>query len=111
VVAAAGPVTSIAFDPTGRRFATAGGSVRLWFTGTLQQPGATLGAVQGAGSTAAFSSDGRTLVGVDDRGHGFAWPVSVAGWTRRACAVAGRDLTRPEWSRFVPGRPYARICP
>ena len=29
---------------------------------------------------------------------------------RRACAVAGRKLTRAEWNDVLPGRPYAPAC-
>ena len=33
---------------------------------------------------------------------------SCAVWLREACAVAGRDLTRAEWDRYLPGRPTSR---
>jgi WD40 repeat protein len=45
LLAAASPITTIAFDATGQRFATTGtgdGEVKLWFTSTLQQEGAAL---------------------------------------------------------------------
>jgi len=28
----------------------------------------------------------------------------------RACAVVGRNLTRSEWDRFLPGKSYRRTC-
>jgi len=28
-----------------------------------------------------------------------------------ACAVAGRNFTRAEWTRLGSGRPYAAVCP
>jgi hypothetical protein len=31
-------------------------------------------------------------------------------WLRRSCAVAGRDLTRAEWDRYLPGREYRPTC-
>ena len=58
----AGPVTSIAFDPTGQRFATTGsqdGTVKLWSTSTLQQEGTALNTDQRAGTTAAFEPGGK----------------------------------------------------
>jgi hypothetical protein len=47
---------------------------------------------------------------VYDDGSGDVWPVSVAAWKSHACAVAERNLTREEWSRFVTGRAFARVC-
>jgi WD40 repeat protein len=114
VPVAAGPVTSIAFDPTGQRFATTGGqdgTVKLWANSTLQQEGTALTTDQGAATTAAFEPAGKELLVVDDHGNGFTWPTSLAAWERRACTVAGRNLTRPEWARYLPGHPYTRVCP
>jgi WD40 repeat protein len=110
----AGPVSSIAFDPSGRRFATTGsqdGAVKLWSASTLQQEGTALDTNEGAASTAAFAPNGRQLLVTDNRGGAFTWPMSLAAWERRACAIAGRNLTRAEWDRFLPGRGYARVCP
>jgi WD40 repeat protein len=114
VAVAAGPVTSIAFDPTGQRFATTGGqdgTVKLWSSSTLQQEGTALNTEQGAAATAAFGPGGKRLLVVDDHGNGFTWPTSLAAWEQRACTVAGRNLTRAEWTRYLPGHPYARVCP
>ena len=113
VAVAAGPVTSIAFDPTGQRFATGGqdGTVKLWSSPTLQQEGAALTTEQGAATTAAFEPGGKGLLAVDDHGNGFTWPTSLAAWEQRSCAVAGRNLTRAEWARYLPGHPYRRVCP
>jgi len=38
--------------------------------------------------------------------------LSIASWRRRACAIAGRDLTPAEWGTFVGvDIPYRRTCP
>jgi WD40 repeat protein len=114
VAVAAGPVTSIAFDPTGQRFATTGGqdgTVKLWSSSTLQQEGTALNTEQGAATTATFQPSGKRLLVIDDHGNGFTWPTSLAAWERRACTVAGRNLTRAEWTRYLPGHPYTRSCP
>ena len=38
------------------------------------------------------------------------YPLDPARWLARACTVAGRDLTRAEWDRYLPDRPYAPVC-
>jgi WD40 repeat protein/transcriptional regulator with XRE-family HTH domain len=113
VAVAAGPVTSIAFDPAGQRFATTGqdGTVKLWSSSTLQQEGTAFNTQQGAATAAAFEPTGKGLLVVDDHGNGFTWPTSLAAWEQRACAVAGRNLTRAEWTRYLPGHPYTPVCP
>jgi DNA-binding SARP family transcriptional activator/WD40 repeat protein len=114
LLAALTPITSIAFDATGRQFATTSaqhGEVKLWFTSTLEQDGATLATERGATSTVAFEPLGGNLLVVDDHGNAFTWPTSPATWEKRACAVAGRNLTREEWSTYLPGRPYTSVCP
>jgi WD40 repeat protein len=110
----AGPVSSIAFDPRGQRMATTAsddGTVKLFASSTLQQEGAALNTDPESASTAVFGLDENTLLVVDDRGNGFAWPMSPIAWERRACDVAGRDLTREEWARYLPGQAHAHVCP
>ena len=110
----AGPVSSIAFDPNGQRFATTGsqdGAVKLWSTATLQEEGSTLNTDQRATSAAMFEPGGDSLLVVDNAGNGFTWPTSAAAWERRACTVARRNLTRGEWGRFVTGFAYRKVCP
>jgi DNA-binding SARP family transcriptional activator/WD40 repeat protein len=113
LVAALAPVTSIAFDPSGQRFATTGyqdGTVKLWSTATLQQEGPALATDQGATSTSAFDPVGSGLIATDDAGDTLTWPTSLGAWEQHACAVAARNLTREEWARFVPELPYATVC-
>ena len=110
----AGPVSSIAFDPTGQRFATTAsqdGAVKLFATSTLQQEGATLNTDQRAASTATFEPRSNSLLVINDHGNGFTWPMSLTAWEQRACAVAGRNLTPREWSRYLPGQGYTPVCP
>jgi WD40 repeat protein/DNA-binding SARP family transcriptional activator len=114
VAVAAGPVTSIAFDPTGQRFATTGGqdgTVKLWSSSTLAQEGTALTTEQGAVASAAFEPGGKALLVVDGHGNGFTWPTSLPAWEQRACTVAGRNLTRAEWTRYLPGQSYTQVCP
>lgn len=112
LVVGATAVMSVAFDPTGQRFATAGlgdGAVKLWFTALLQQQGPALTTNQGTSASVAFAGD--RLLAVGDDGHAFSWPMSVSSWERQACRVAGRNLSRPEWSQLISGHAYASVCP
>jgi WD40 repeat protein len=107
------PVASISFDPSGERFATGGGSggfVRLWDTKTLQQLGSALPGSPGLWANALFTPNGSELVTLYQDGHGAVWPASLGAWQQHACRVAGRNLTREEWSRFVTGRSYEKTC-
>lgn len=42
--------------------------------------------------------------------HGQTYPLDPEVWLDRACAVVGRDLTRDEWSSYLPDRPHRRTC-
>jgi WD40 repeat protein len=113
LVAAQWPIDTIAFDPTGDKFATSvgpgGTAARIWSTSTLQQFGSDLGG-SGVDQNMAFTPDGRYLLVVGDDGTLTRWPVSVAAWEQHACAVAGRNFTREEWARYVGNRSYADVC-
>jgi WD40 repeat protein len=113
VVVADAPVASIDFNPSGDTFATttaADGTAKLWATATEQQFGAAFPGSAGNLGNAAFTPNGSKLLVVYQDGTGSEWPATVDAWERHACAVAGRNLTREEWSRFVTGRPYRPVC-
>jgi WD40 repeat protein len=110
---AAAPVASISFHPDGETFATAGGSdgvVKIWTTQTQQQFGDAFPGPPGLWGHAQFVGSGNRLVVVYGGGEAFVWPTSLAAWKQHACAVAGRNLTREEWARFVGNRPYTNVC-
>jgi WD40 repeat protein len=111
---AAAPVASISFDPSGERFATAGGSdglAKIWTTDTQQQFGATFPGNPGQWGNAQYTPDGSKLIVVYQDGKAFVWPASLKAWQDHACAVAGRNFTREEWSRYVSGHGYSTVCP
>ncbi|MGH3347019.1 MAG: WD40 repeat domain-containing protein, partial [Nocardioides sp.] len=50
------------------------------------------------------------VVVFNDDGPGHVYPLDPARWLAQACTVAGRDLTRAEWDRYLPDTPYYRVC-
>jgi len=91
--------------------ADAAGNVLLWDVPTRSTIGdAFPGPVADRPAAASFTPDGRNVVVVSDTGAGWVWDVDPSDWLTRACAVAGRSLTPPEWQEFLPDRPYHATC-
>jgi len=108
-----GPAHSAAFSPDGAILATAGpdGSPILWDVKSRKQLGSPLpGPFQQTRVNVAFAPDGRSLIAQYYDGQAWRWDVDPASWRDRACSVAGRNLTRDEWEKFVPSRRYRRTC-
>jgi WD40 repeat protein len=60
----------------------------------------------------AFSADGRQLAVAGVESLAMLWDVDPALWRRRACAVAGRNLSREEWNLYLQaGASYRATCP
>jgi WD40 repeat protein len=107
------PTTNISFNPTGNTFITSGGSdgiPKLWTTATLQQLGSDFPGDPGSWLNQAYTPDGRNIVVVSQTGRAWIWPATLSAWEQHACDVAGRNLTSEEWSRYVTGKAYSRIC-
>ena len=53
-------------------------------------------------------TSGVLVAGIDGR----TWTVDSApdSWVDRACAIAGRNLSRAEWKEYFPGRAYEVTC-
>ena len=113
LLAASAPVASVAFDPSGQRFATSGaqdGTVKLWSTATLQQEDPTSRPVPTPPPPSPSRRAQAASVAADGLGDVLTWPTALSAWEHRACAVASRNLSRSEWRRFVPELPYATVC-
>ena len=107
-----GGSTTLEFGPDSRILAVSGFGepvASLWDVAT----GTRIGPSLSAGRRTAMidlSADGRHLLMTLANGEGAVWDVDPASWARRACDLANRTLTREEWEKFLPGRPYEPAC-
>jgi WD40 repeat protein/class 3 adenylate cyclase len=114
---ASGNGLTLSFDPTGHLLATTGtdGTVRILDVShsalATQFGPSALPPVTSFWTAAAFTRDGSALVVVNESGQAWVWPMRWQSWAAYACATAGRQLSRAEWSEFVTSRPYGEVCP
>ena len=107
-----GAVDTVNFSPDGQTLATTSGdgTTRLWDVRSGRPIGTPLPGLAGHDLAAAFVDGGTHLVTLHDNGRGYLWDIRPRSWARRACAVAGRTLTRAEWDDALPERTYAPAC-
>jgi dipeptidyl aminopeptidase/acylaminoacyl peptidase len=109
-----GEVLQAEWFPDDRTLAVAGPAQAVYLFDVLERRVTPL-QVPTAGDAAR--DDVRLVPGISDElvvlggdGGGRRYPLDPAAWTARACEVAGRDLTREEWARYVPDRAYRATC-
>jgi WD40 repeat protein len=106
-----GAVLHLTVSPDSGTLATGGddGVIRLFDLPSQRLLG-ILPAVPNRFAAPLFTRDGASLFVITDAGVAYRWDIRAASWARHACAVAGRSLTRTEWSEELPGLPYAPAC-
>jgi len=86
------------------------GTIGLFDLPAQRPLGTPLPAVPNQLTAPFFTRDGAYLIAITASGSAYRWDVRPASWARHACAVAGRSLTRVEWSEELPDRDYAPAC-
>jgi WD40 repeat protein len=99
-------------SPDHRMLATGSvdGTIRLFDLASRRPLGVPLPGLPNRPAAPLFTPDGAQLLAITTAGDSYRWDVRPSAWTRHACAVAGRPLTRSEWNEALPGRPYAPAC-
>ncbi|MGZ6764698.1 MAG: nSTAND1 domain-containing NTPase [Nocardioidaceae bacterium] len=102
----------VAFAPDGSQFAALQSNrIGLWdghtgdYQGSLPIP-----ALSAGGSIRYLPNSSGLLVAARD-GRTWTADTHTDAWAQRACSIAGRNLTRAEWTQFFPSRPYEVTCP
>jgi WD40 repeat protein len=91
---------------------SADGAVRLFDTARRQPRGPAI-SVAGDRRPAhvhLVPVTGDELVALSGERPGRRWSLDPDDWVERACAIAGRTLTRDEWAQYLPDRPYRPVC-
>jgi WD40 repeat protein/DNA-binding SARP family transcriptional activator len=105
-----GPIARIAFSHDGAVLAAAGrsGPIALWDVQAGQLIGRPLAAhFPGAWGVALPNRNTLATAGEDGL---VIWNLHPSMLAERACALAGRNLTKAEWDQFL-GGDYRRTCP
>ena len=110
------PLSAVRFSPDGHLAAagTEAGDVVLFDIASRQLLGEPLTGHSGTVYSVAFAAHGTRVASAGADGSVLLWDVKPwadeATLRARACAVVGRNLTRSEWDRFLPGKSYRRTC-
>ena len=104
-------IERLAISPDGARLAAvdSNGEMTIWDIASRRIVGASFGTGKRV-SVIAFGPSGRFLYTGDEGGEVIAWDLGIEQWKAVACRIAGRNLTPPEWTRFLDDRPYHATC-
>jgi DNA-binding SARP family transcriptional activator/WD40 repeat protein len=86
-------------------------AAQLWDAATLEPIGEPLAiGPKGAGYVDRNETGTKAVIG-SGGGIALVWDLDLGRWEAMACAIAGRNLTRAEWARYLPGMAYHSTCP
>jgi WD40 repeat protein len=105
-------ITGLAIGRHGRTLPTGSydGRVRLWDIETEQAIGAPLPGLPKGPVWPLFTPDGTRLIAAYETGDAYRWDIRPESLVRQACRVAGRRLTRAEWTEYFPSRDHNPAC-
>jgi WD40 repeat protein len=104
---------ALSFSPDGSVLASSGTDSKIFLydvaSGNLL--GGAFGPDRNSWLYAEYRADRKELVGYFDDGSMVRWDLDPKSQIRTACKIAGRDMTKREWDRLLPGRPFQSVCP
>lgn len=115
-ITVAGPTNNIVLSDDNKRMvvSTRDGDAHVYDVDSTRQLGQTIRLDLPEDSFnlgATLRPDGRQLAAATEWGVQL-WDLDPDAWRDAACHLAGRNLTRDEWERYMPhGEPYQAICP
>ncbi len=104
----------IRFSPDGSRIVSgaADGTVTLWNAHTLDLLGtvATSTGAEPVPVSPSFTEGSDILAIAAYNGRTYRWDTRIDQTISYACTMAGRNLTRDEWTQAFSDRPYQKTC-
>jgi WD40 repeat protein len=86
-------------------------TIRIWSMDDPKAAPAVLRGHESGVTSVAFNPNGRTLASGSMDGTVWLWTLDLDKLCRKACEIAGRNLTCEEWQQFFMDEPYSPICP